>query len=339
LKWTFPRRHPAGRNGRSFFTRLVALRRDVATVPGSDTVRDMTRIAFLSMDSLEGFCCYDSLTSELLQQRGITVDLVSWRDSSARWSQYDLVVQRSSWDYQQSPDGYLAALAAIASSGTRLENSLALSRWNIRKTYLRDLEAAGCPVVPTVWVDSPTVRELHAAAAQLSVDEFVIKPVIGANADHIHRLRTDSPVVAFQAAESEYCGRTGLVQPYLHRIADAGEVSLIYFSGRFSHGVLKRPKSGDFRVQEEHGGRFEAFVPDDDLRALGERCLRWIPEPALYARVDIVRLADNQPAIIEVELLEPSLYLNCDAGAPDRFAQSIESLLRAPIDGQPRIRK
>jgi glutathione synthase/RimK-type ligase-like ATP-grasp enzyme len=115
----------------------------------------------------------------------------------------------------------------------------------------------------------------------------------------------------------------------LHRIADAGEVSLIYFSGRFSHGVLKRPKSGDFRVQEEHGGRFEAFIPGDDLRELGAQCLRSIPEAALYARVDIVRLADNEPAIIEVELLEPSLYLNGDAAAPARFAEAIEARLRA----------
>jgi glutathione synthase/RimK-type ligase-like ATP-grasp enzyme len=168
---------------------------------------------------------------------------------------------------------------------------------------------------------------LHAAAAQLCVDEIVIKPVIGANADHIHRLRMDSPVLAFNAAESEYRGRTGLVQPYLHRIADAGEVSLIYFSGRFSHGVLKRPKSGDFRVQEEHGGRFEAFVPDASLLAVGDDCLRAIQEPSLYARVDIVRLDDNCPAVIEVELLEPSLYLNSDPVAPARFADAIEVCL------------
>lgn len=286
----------------------------------------MTRIAFLSMDSLDGFVCYDSLVSDILEQRGISVDLVSWRARSVRWQDYAMVIQRSSWDYQQSPDGYLDVLAEIDRSGTCLRNSLTLSRWNIRKSYLRDLERKGITIVPTRWLESPSREQLTSLPAELSSTEVIVKPIIGANADHAFRLSASSPDDVWQAAESTYRNWTALAQPFLSSINSRGEVSLIYFGGQFSHAVLKVPKSGDFRVQEEHGGIITPHVPDPAVLLFADRCIAAIPDSTLYARVDIVFLDSGSPAVMEVELIEPSLYLTYDSAAAQRFADAIGNL-------------
>ncbi len=285
----------------------------------------MPKIAFLSMDDLSGFVSYDSLVIELLRQRGIAVEEVSWRAPSVGWNRYDLVVQRSSWDYQQVPDEYLRVLGEIQRSTARLENSLAIAQWNIRKTYLRELETAGITIVPTEWLQSPSVGDLKLLSDLLNSDEVVIKPVIGANADNAFRLRPDSPDSFWQEAERAHNGRLALAQPFIRSITTFGELSLIFFRGQYSHSVLKTPKSGDFRVQEEHGGRIESYQPDPAVIDFARRSLEPIPGATLYARADIVFLADGQPAIMEIELIEPSLYLSFDTDAPERFADAIEA--------------
>ena len=283
----------------------------------------MPNIAFLSMDDLSGFVSYDSLVIDILQQRGITVEEVSWRANTVDWNRYDLVVQRSSWDYQQAPDDYLRVLAEIERSTARLENSLSIARWNIRKTYLRELQTASITIVPTEWLQSPSVADLKQLFELLNSDEVVIKPVIGANADNAFRLRPDSPDSFWKEAERSHHGRLALAQPFIHSVTTFGEVSLIFFRGQYSHSVLKTPKSGDFRVQEEHGGRIESYQPDDTVIKVARRSLAPIPGETLYARVDIVFLVDGSPAIMEIELIEPSLYLSFDVDASRRFADAI----------------
>jgi len=295
----------------------------------------MPNIAFLSMDDLSGFVSYDSLVIDILQQRGVTVEEVSWRAPSVDWNRYDLVVQRSSWDYQQAPDDYLRVLAEIEWSTARLENSLSIAKWNIRKTYLRELQTAGITIVPTEWLQSPSIADLKRLFELLNSDEVVIKPVIGANADDTFWLRLDSPLSAWQAAEHAFDGgrrdacptATALAQLFVKSVTTFGEVSLIFFRGQYSHSVLKTPKSGDFRVQEEHGGRIQPYQPDATVIEFACRSLEPIPKATLYARADIVFLADGQPAIMEIELIEPSLYLSFNVDAPGRFAVAIEACL------------
>ena len=300
----------------------------------SHTSRPMPNIAFLSMDDLSGFVSCDSLVIDVLQQRGIAVEEVSWRAPSVDWNRYDLVVQRSSWDYQQAPDEYLRVLGEIERSSARLENSLQIAEWNIRKTYLRELQSAGITIVPTEWLQSPSVADLKQLFELLNSDEVVVKPVIGANADDAFRLRPDSPLSVWQAAEHAFDGSrrrdacpaaTALAQPFVKSVTTLGEVSLIFFRGEYNHSVLKTPKSGDFRVQEEHGGRIQPYQLATAVIEFARRSLEPIPGITLYARVDIVFLAGGQPAIMETELIEPSLYLSFDVDAPRRFADAIEA--------------
>ncbi|MFN9717251.1 MAG: hypothetical protein ACK58L_01065, partial [Planctomycetota bacterium] len=144
------------------------------------------RIAFLTMDTLEDFVCYDRLVIDVLKARGTEVNEVSWRNRRADWGQYAAVVIRSPWDYQQAPEAFLETLEQIDRSGAVLHNSLATVRWNLRKTYLRDVEAAGATIVPTEWLASPSDADLRNTFRSLQSDQVVVKPVVGANADQAY---------------------------------------------------------------------------------------------------------------------------------------------------------
>lgn len=287
----------------------------------------MASIAFLTMDSLDGFVSYDGLVRDILRERSFRVDEISWRAADAHWDQYDLVVIRSPWDYQQACDEFLGVLARIEASTARLENSLDIVRWNIQKTYLRQLEESGVTIVPTHWVENPSMSQLQQLFEQLGSDDIVIKPVVGANADDAFWLKPDSSVEIFRAAEYTFRNRLMLAQPFVKSVTTSGEISLIFFAGEYSHSVLKTPKPGDFRVQEEHGGQIQSFEPDREIIEFAIRTLRNVPGDTLFARVDVVLLSNNQPALMEVELIEPSLYLTYNRQSPKRFADVIDDLL------------
>ncbi len=283
----------------------------------------MPQIAFLTMDSLADFVAYDHLVVEELRQSGVSVQEVSWRHPAPNWSQYAAVIIRSPWDYQSDPQAFLQVLEQIELSSARLLNSLATVRWNIRKSYLRELETASHTIVPTIWLQSPTAAELAQLPDHWNCAETVVKPIVGANADNAFRLPRNPAPELLQQAVAAFQQTTALAQPFISSVTALGEYSLIFFEGQFSHAVLKTPAAGDFRVQEEHGGIIQAIQPPPEMIACAERSLQSCPQPLLYARVDLVLLPDGQPAIMEIELIEPSLYLSFDPQSATRFATSI----------------
>jgi glutathione synthase/RimK-type ligase-like ATP-grasp enzyme len=285
-------------------------------------------IAFLSMESLEGFFTYDHLAADVLRARGREVEFVPWRRAE-EWSRFAAVVVRSPWDYQQDPAHFMDVLRAIEASGTPLHNPVAVAEWNLAKTYLLHLERAGVPIVPTRIGRVPSRDALCALAMEFGAEEMVLKPVIGANADGAFRLRAPFDDARAHEAVACYRERECLAQPFLRSIVEEGEVSLFYFFGELSHAIIKRPAPGDFRVQEEHGGTDEAIAPDAVLAASGARALAAVPfRELLYARVDLARRADGAWAVMEIELIEPSLYLEYDPAAPARFADAVERVAR-----------
>ncbi|MDX1420077.1 MAG: hypothetical protein R3181_08930 [Rubricoccaceae bacterium] len=279
----------------------------------------MRRVAFLTMDSLEDFVAYDEEAVPPLEQRGWTVDFVPWR-TPTDWGRYEAVVIRTPWDYQRDPDAFLAVLDAIEASPARLANPLDVVRWNLDKAYLRDLEARGVPIVPTAW--GGRLDDLDALRRRLGSDTLVVKPTVGANADDTFRLGPDTDP---SAALATFAARPFMVQPFVRSVIEEGEVSLFHFLGLYSHAILKTPAAGDFRVQEEHGGCIRALSPEPALRAAADRALDGLP-PLLYARSDWVRMPEGAPggpwALMELELIEPSLYFPYDAAAPARFADA-----------------
>jgi glutathione synthase/RimK-type ligase-like ATP-grasp enzyme len=285
----------------------------------------MRRVAFLTLSNPTGFVIDDHLAVAPLAKRGWQVETLPWDRPGVDWRRYQLVVVRSTWDYQHHPDRFLDVLATIEHSGVRLENGSEIARWNMPKTYLRDLAARGIEIVPTFWRDRLSAGELLPLFEELRSDEAVIKPVMSATAQGAWRL--DRSLVESLSAEIEayFSKRPLMLQPFERGIVEEGEYSMIYLNGQHSHSILKVPKRGDFRVQEEHGSEIVPITPEPALRAAGDAAIAAIGRKLLYARVDLVRNGDTF-RVMELELVEPALYFRTSAGAADRFADAIDSL-------------
>lgn len=302
------------------------------------------RCAFLTMDDMTGFVSYDALVRAPLERLGWTLHDVPWRSGSVPWDEYDVVVVRTTWDYQDAPSEFMDRLGTIAAA-TRLENPLGIIRWNLDKRYLRTLAELGVRIVPTTWGEHATSSDLHASFDDFATDQIVVKPQIGANADDTVWLKLDDPDLddVVHHAAGLFSRRGFMLQPFMPSVLDEGEYSLIYFSGEYSHAILKTPKPADFRVQEEHGGVIRPASPEPLLRRRADAVMAALAAAAhggarpggapLYARVDLVRTADDDFALMELELIEPSLYLSYDSGAAERFAAAIAGLPGGHVRG------
>jgi hypothetical protein len=235
-------------------------------------------------------------------------------------------VIRSTWDYPQNVRAFLDVLENIERLGVRLENGSEIVRWNMEKSYLRDLAGRGIETVPTFWREGLRRGELVPLFEELRSDEGVIKPVIGANAQGAWRLDAKRARELAPEIEAYFAGRPLMMQPFERGVVEEGEYSMIYLNGKHSHSILKTPKRGDFRVQEEYGSEIIAITPESALLDAGDAAIAAIGQKLLYARVDLVRSGDIF-RVMELELVEPSMYLRIDAGAPDRFADAIASRL------------
>lgn len=283
------------------------------------------RIALLSIEDLSGFVADDELLVEPLRRLGHVGEFVPWR-AAVRWRDYDGVVIRTTWDYQHDLAAFLSVLQEIETQ-TRLANPLEIVRWNAdKKTYLQDIETRGGKIIPTIWNGGKIERrQVQEWFEQLQSDQLVVKPTVGANAHDAFRLKRGAYP---DELSTVFDKRFYMVQPFMRRIVEEGEFSLFYFSGEYSHTILKTPKAGDFRVQEEHGGFIQAAKPETALLSTGEKIMQYISPAPLYARVDFVRTDDGEFAVVELELIEPSMYLREAKHAPQMFAEAIDHWLR-----------
>jgi hypothetical protein len=288
----------------------------------------MPRIALLTLEDRGDFVIDDEVAIAELTRRGWDAVELPWSHPDVTWTDYELVVVRTTWDYHLRPDEFLETLAAIEASGARLENSRRLIAWNLDKRYLRELETAGVPIVPSVWGRGGNGAVFSGLFAALQEAEIVIKPTVSANANDTFRLRAPlSPEQLLHLADV-FRDRDWFAQPFLRSIVTEGEYSAFYFNGRLSHACLKVPMAGDFRVQEEHGGSIRGVQASDDVRRVGEIVMSAIAPAPLQARVDLARLADGSLALMELELIEPSLYFRSDPNAAANFADALAELLQ-----------
>ena len=283
----------------------------------------MKHCAFLTLDEVGDCVIDDEHAIAPLAERGWSVATLSWRQTVRAWSDFDAVVIRSTWDYWHDVPAFLDTLAAV-DRHTRLANSLELVRWNLRKTYLRELEARGVATVPTTWLEMGfAVEDLPRCAEELAARQLVVKPVVGANGEDAFRVDTAATDTELQRLEEAFRGRGCMVQPFRARVLGEGEYSLFYFAGDFSHAILKTPRAGEFRSQEEHGAEVQPITPPERLRERADAALAALTRRPLYARIDFVRDAADDFLLMEQELIEPSLYLRTDSAAPDRFAAAL----------------
>ncbi len=264
-----------------------------------------------------------------LRSLGADVRVAVWDDTSVDWRAFDVALLRSTWDYATRLPEFLAWSERVAGL-TRLLNPLPVIRWNTDKHYLADLERAGVPTVSSVFVEpgQDAAQAVGEFQARFGVKELVVKPAVGAGSRDAQRhRRADRAAIAAHVRRLIDAGRSALVQPYLERVDAHGETALIYFAGAFSHAIRK---DALLRTGEDPTDQLfaqESISPreatPEELHA-GELALRAIPfGPLLYARVDLIRDAQDAPCVLELELTEPSVFLQYAAGSAERFAAAI----------------
>jgi len=281
-------------------------------------------IALVTYDAQPSATDDDRHLVDALVKLGASVDERPWSDPTARWETYDAVIVRSCWDYFHKPAAFHRWLDALEASGARVFNATSTLRWNADKAYLRDLDARGVPVIPTHWIDRGAVSSLDDVRTRTGWSELVVKPAVSGGAHRTWRAMPGEPADDERLAAMTADG-TVLIQPLVDEIASEGEWSLIFLDGRFSHAVIKRPRAGDFRVQKEHGGTVEPIVPPESIVADAARALEGAHpegEVPLYARVDGC-VVDGTLMLMELEVLEPELFLRADPSAGDRLASAL----------------
>jgi glutathione synthase/RimK-type ligase-like ATP-grasp enzyme len=233
-------------------------------------------------------------------------DQVEFRPWSAAGdlSGFALITPLLAWGYQHHIEYWYEQLYAWEAARLPFANPPSLLRWNTDKGYLFDLAAAGVAIVPSHFAPALSPADLAAARQTFGGAAVVIKPTVSGGADGTYRLSNSDDIPA------DVLGRAMLIQPVMDAIMTEGEFSLFYFDGQFSHAIIKRPAGADFRVQEQFGGRDFAVDAPADAQALAMQSLATLPAPPLYARVDMVRGNEGIFQIMELELIEPSLFLH-----------------------------
>jgi len=276
---------------------------------------------------------------EALQSLGVHVDTPCWDDPQIDWTRYRVAVLRSTWDYADRVDQFLA-WADRAARETRLFNPPQVLRWNTDKHYLLDLARGGVPVVPTRFVepgeDAPAALASFLAGGSDALsagrcthfDEFVAKPAVGAGSRDAARYRRDDVARALAHLDRLLAdGRSVMLQPYLSSVDEAGETALVHFEGCFSHAIRKGPllHLGAGLVADLFAPEtIDARLPGTDERAVATAACAAIADgPPLYARVDLVRDDNGRPVVLELELAEPSLFFAFGPGSAERFAAAI----------------
>jgi hypothetical protein len=282
----------------------IAYLASTVTMPGSPTRRTDS---FEHDDTL-------ALLRPPFAARGISLIDLAWDDNTADWRAFDAALIGTTWDYWDKQAEFLATLANIETH-IPLFNSRAVVGWNIAKTYLRDLEKKGARLIPTLWCDAVNAKTAAAAFDTLDSDDLVFKRQVGAGAHGQHRLRRGQPVPDMPHAM--------MIQPFLPMIQAEGEFSFIFIDGEFSHALIKRAAPGDYRIQSSYGGTNTKITPSADDLAAARAVIAAVSAPLLYGRVDMLRAATGELLLMELEVIEPYLYVHEGPELGERMAAAL----------------
>lgn len=262
--------------------------------------------------------------------RGMTTHIVVWNDCAAVAGDYDAMLPLFIWDYFETGNLplFMEQIDA-ASKKTTVFNPVNLLRWNTNKRYLTELESKGAPVIPARIVDLATPEIIEKACADFDCDKLVIKPLVGGGAWRQALYTAGHPM----PSANELPPAEAILQPFVPSVLTEGEYSFLYFGGQFSHAVNKRPKDGDYRIQSIYGGRELPYAPSADELAVAQEILGYMDEMPLYARVDLLRGEDGALKLIELEMVEPYLYMSFAEGedGENTAAQMLAETLSARI--------
>ena len=255
--------------------------------------------------------------AQALAERGCAVEAVAW-DGPHDWSDFDVCILRSTWNYYHEPERFLRWVDDIAGR-CQLLNPAAIVRGNVDKRYLRQLQSNGVSIVETVWLELGQSAESIVEVSRLrNWSRFVIKPVISAASFCTRSFSIDELPAAVDFLAEHLKLKPMMAQPFMDSVETVGEKSIAWIDGQITHAWVKRPR---------FAGQVESVRPTDEIsledRAMVEHAVRDCRNDILYARIDLMYAADGRPCLSELELIEPSLYFDFSRSALDRFADGI----------------
>ncbi|ADB49712.1 ATP-grasp domain-containing protein [Conexibacter woesei] len=281
------------------------------------------RIAFVTCADLLVLDPDDELLADAVRRLGSDVVPCAWDDGEVDWAGFDLVLVRSPWDYHLRRDAFVHWAQRVGRTAT-LRNRSETIVWNTDKSYLRALAEQGVPTVPTQWLERGAAADLSALLAERGWREAIVKPSIGLGSSGLLRVHdgdadgSGGAHLATLLAEGD-----AMVQPFIPSVPAVGELSLVFFAGELSHSVRKRPPAGEFRVQPEFGAVAVAEQPTAAQLGVAHAALATLADPPLYARVDLVAGDGDAQWLMELELVEPTLYFEAAHGAAERLARML----------------
>ena len=268
---------------------------------------------------------YASFASELVEPMARPLERVGVEVVTAPWTEatdfdgFDAVTPLLAWSYHEREPQWRALLARLADSGVAVINSLDTLAWNTRKTYLAGLEATGAPVVPTLFVDHLTPDAVAEAHARFG-PEIIAKPQVSAGSSGTIRVSLGGGLEGGPSGPA-------MLQPFLPAVAQEGELSMLFFDGVFSHAVGKVASAGDFRVQIQYGGAYSAIVATPEMMTAARQVIEAANRPLTYARIDLIRDTDGVLRLMELEAIEPDLYLDHAPDGGAAFAKAIRAAI------------
>lgn len=282
----------------------------------------MARIALLTPAAHNPYVrvwgpAFDRLTAAL-SAAGLEVVSMEW--PGAADAAADAVLPLLAWGYHQDAADWLAMLDALETRGVKALNPAAVLRWNTTKTYLADLEAAGVPVVPTVFADHADDATVARARAELGADTVVVKPQVSGGSHETVKLGPGEELIGGPSGAA-------MIQPFLPSVSGEGEISLLYFDGAFNHAIGKVAKTGDFRVQPQFGSTIGPITPPPGALDVAQAVLAAAPGRLTYCRVDLIRHPDGTLRVMELEAIEPDLFLEHAPSAGAVFAAAVKRAL------------
>jgi len=269
---------------------------------------------------------------EFLTRKGLQIEQVIWNDAKVwgedgnGWKQYNTIIIKSPWDYQEieKRDSFFAWLDKLEQRGLYVLNPIDILRWNADKIYLKELETKGVNTVPTKWWDKNTTFNLVELFEEWNVEKIVTKPRISGNARSTETWTREQLLENVDYIQKLAEKENFMIQPFIKEIQTEGEWSLLFFGGKYSHTILKKPQSNDFKVQ---GGKKEIREPPELLLESAKEIVKNFAQNCLYVCVDGLQV-EGKLILVELELIEPSLFLWAKDSSIEKYFEALNSFLQ-----------
>lgn len=284
------------------------------------------KIAYITYSGVVKYSAANGFSEHLdllpyLRRKGFDIEQQIWNDPGVEWGKYDVALLKTPWDYHQKIGEFSLWLDLLESLGVRLLNDYPTVRWNMDKRYLKEVAAAGFEVIPSVFLDRGWKGDLTALFPELGADSIIVKPCISGGSKNTVAVRLADVASAYAGIVDLVSQGDYIVQPLMKEVEE-GEWSHIFFNGVHSHTILKKPAVGDFRVQQIYGGTIEPISPDAAAVSHASSYVERFAKDSLYARVDGL-MVNGKFMLMELELIEPFLYLSYDENAVENYYRAL----------------